>query len=67
VEKVRSLLLTRVLTSVVKKLLDAMGEEVARLMRTVGRSVAQRLSGIARGLGNNSAVRWAEEPALYDI
>ena len=61
VERVRSHLLAKVLTSVVKKLLDAMEGEAARLMRTVGRSLARRLSGIARGWGNRSAVRWAEE------
>lgn len=64
VERVRSHLLAKVLTSVVKKLLDATEGEVARLMRTVGRSLARRLSGIARGWGNKSAVRWTEEPGF---
>jgi len=64
VERVRSLLLAKVLTSVVEKLLDAMGGEAARLMRTVGRSIARGLSGIARGWGNKSAVGWAEEPGF---
>ncbi|MFQ6127105.1 MAG: hypothetical protein ACE5R6_21220 [Candidatus Heimdallarchaeota archaeon] len=64
VERVRSHLLAKVLTSVVKKLMDAMEGGVARLMRTVGRSLARRLSGIARAWGNKSAVRWAEEPGF---
>jgi len=64
VERVRSLLLEKVLISVVKKLLDAMEGEAARLMRTVGRSIARRLSGVARGWGNQSAAGWAEEPGF---
>lgn len=59
VEKVRSLVLARTLTGVVKKLLDAMESEVARLMRTVGRQLAQSLSEIAQGWGNKVARLWA--------
>jgi len=59
VEKVRSLVLARSLISVVEKLLEAMESEVTRLMRTVGRSLAQKLSEIAQGWGNKSARLWA--------
>ena len=59
VEKVRSLVLARSLISVVEKLLEAMESEVARLMRTVGCSLAQKLSEIALGWRNRSAHSWA--------
>lgn len=59
--KVRSFLLAKLLSRIVKKLLDALEGEVARLMRTVGRSLAQKLSEIAQGWGNRSAARWPED------
>jgi hypothetical protein len=61
VEKVRSLVLARSLISVVEKLLDAMESEVARLMRTVGRQLAQKLSEIVQGWGYASARLWAND------
>lgn len=59
VENVRSRVLARSLISVVEKLLDAMESEVTRLTRTVGRSLAQKLSEIGQGWGNKSARLWA--------
>jgi len=59
VDRVRSFLLAKMLFSIVKKLLDAMESEIVRLMREVGRPLAQKLSEIARGWGNRSAVHWA--------
>jgi hypothetical protein len=59
VEKVRSLVLARSLISVVKKLTNAMESEVTRLMRTVGRRLAQKLSEIAQEWGNKVACLWA--------
>jgi len=59
VEKVRSLVLAKSLTCVVEKLLNAMESEVTRLMRTVGRQLAQKLSQIAQRWGNKSARLWA--------
>ena len=61
VKKVRSLLLARVLASIVKKLLDAMESKVARLMRKVGWSLAQKLSRIAQKWGNKSAAQWTTD------
>ena len=61
VDRVRGFLLAKVLSSVVKKLLDAMEGDVSRLMKTVGHLLAQRLSRIAQGWGNKSAVGWAED------
>lgn len=62
VEKVRSLVLAKSLIGVVKKLMDAMESEVARLIRTVGRSLAQKLGEIAKSWGNRSACLWAVDP-----
>lgn len=61
VEKVRSLVLARSLISVVEKLLEAMESEVARLMRTVGCSLARKLSEVAQGWGNKAARLWATD------
>lgn len=58
--KVRSFLLARVLTSIIKKLLEAMESVVARLVRVIGRPLAEKLSQIARNWGNASAARWAK-------
>lgn len=63
-DRVRSFLLAKLLSRIVKKLLDALEGEVARLMRTVGKSLAQKLSGIAQGWGNRSAARWPEDPGF---
>jgi len=61
VERVRSLILAKLVSSAVKKLLEAMESEVVRIMRTVGSQLAQKLSRIAKSWGNESAVEWAEE------
>jgi len=64
VDRVRSLILAKLLNSAVKKLLEAMESEVVCMMRTVGRQLAQKLSKIAESWGNESAVGWAEEPGF---
>lgn len=61
VENVRSLVLARSLISVVEKLVDAMESEATRLMRTIGRQIAQELSEIAQGWGNKSARLWTND------
>lgn len=58
VKRVRSHLLAKVLTPIVKKLLEAMESKVAHMMREVGRNLAQKLSLIALKWGNQSAVHW---------
>ena len=62
VERVRSPLLAKVLTSILKRLLSAMESRVTRIMREVGRPLAQKLSRIAQKWGNKPAVQWAEAP-----
>jgi hypothetical protein len=64
VKRVRSFLLARVLSSIVRKLLDAMESRVVRLMREVGRGLAQKLSRIAQSWGNKSANKWAADPGF---
>ncbi len=59
--KVRSFLLAKLLFQIVEKLLEG---EVSRLMRTVGKPLAQKLSEIAQGWGNRSARRWSEDPGF---
>lgn len=61
VERVRSFLLAKVLTSILKKLLSAMESRVARIMREVGRPLAQKLSRIAQKWGNKPAVKWTDD------
>lgn len=62
--RIRSFLLARLIAGIVKKLLDALESEVAQLMRTVGRGLAQKLSGIAHGWGNRSAERWPQDSSF---
>ena len=59
--RIRSFLLARLISGIVKKLVDALESEVAQLMRVVGRSLAQKLSGIAQSWGNRSAERWPQD------
>lgn len=61
VKRVRSFLLAKVLTSILKKLLSAMESRVARIMREVGRPLAQKLSRIAQKWGNKPAVQWTDD------
>jgi len=61
VERVRSLLLAKVLTSILKKLLSAMESRVVRTIREVGRPLAKKLSRIAQKWGNKLAVQWADD------
>jgi hypothetical protein len=71
VEKVRSFFLARILSPIIKRLLEAMGGprdvmeavlgKVACHMMMEGRSLAQKISRIARDWGNKSAARWPDD------
>lgn len=61
VEKIRSHLLAKVLSQIVRTLLDKMEGEVSRLMRTVGRLLANKMSKIAQSWGNESATQWVDD------
>jgi len=64
VERVRSLLLAKVLGAIVRKLLDAMESRVARVIREVGSDLAEKLSRIAQSWGNKSAHHWKEDKSF---
>lgn len=57
---VRSHFLGKVLTSVIRKLLNAMESKVACFMREAGRPLAQKISRIAQNWGNASASQWVK-------
>ena len=61
VERVRSLLLAEVLTSILTKLLSAMESRVVRAIKEVGHPLAKKLSRIAQKWGNKAAVQWADD------
>ena len=61
VKRIRSSILAKVVTSIVKKLLDAMESKVARSMREVGHALAQKFSRIAQNWGNKSAHQWVTD------
>jgi len=61
VERVRSRLLQKVLSCIIKKLEEAMESQVLRLMHEVGDNLAQKLSQVAQEWGNKSAVQWAKD------
>jgi hypothetical protein len=59
--RVRSLVLKRLLSSILAKLEQAMTGRVQRLMREVGGVLALRLSQVAVSWGNRSAVSWSSD------
>ena len=69
-ERVRSFLLAKLLSRIVKKLLEAMGGmqamigKVAYKMKTDGLHLAQKLSQIAQSWGNKSAAKWPKDPGF---
>ena len=64
VKRIRSFILAKVVTSIVKKLLDAMESKIARLMKEAGQALAQKLSRIAKNWGNKSAHHWVADPGF---
>lgn len=61
VEKVCSFLLAKLVSRIVDKLCEAMESVVHRLMRTEGRSLAEKISRIGEAWGNMSAASWARD------
>jgi len=61
VEKVRSLKLESVISTIIDKLTNAMKNMLEKLTEDIGRPLAQKLSRIAWNWGNKSAVQWAED------
>jgi hypothetical protein len=64
VDNIRSAKLATIVTAMMNKLELAMESMVERTVRTVGRSLAQKVSRIALSWGNRSASQWAEDPCF---
>jgi hypothetical protein len=61
VHRIRSPLLAQVLEAIVVKLQAALESRVGRLVRSVGASMARRLSEIAQRWGHRSAAAWSHD------
>ena len=61
VEKVRSFLLAKIVSRIVGKLCEAMESRIFRLMRTEGRSLAEKIASIGEAWGNRAAKFWAND------
>jgi hypothetical protein len=61
VQRVHSFILARLVSRIVSKLCEAMESRILRLMRTEGRSVAEKLSKIGQAWGNRAAKSWAKD------
>ena len=61
VEEVRSFLLAKIVSRIVGKLCEAMESRIFRLMRTEGRSLAEKIARIGEAWGNRAAKSWAND------
>ena len=61
VQRVRSFILAKLVSRIVGKLCEALESRVFRLMKTKGRSLAERISKIAEVWGNRAAKFWAND------
>jgi 16S rRNA U516 pseudouridylate synthase RsuA-like enzyme len=61
VEKVRSFLLAKIVSRIVRKMWEAMESHIYRLIRTEGRRMAERLSEIAQSWGYRAAKSWVKD------
>lgn len=60
VEKIRSTTLTKIVTVILTKLNEVMESQIEKMVRTVGRSIAQKVSRIAQKWGNKSSATWSK-------
>ena len=67
VEKVRSFLLAKLVSQIIDKLCGAMESRIFRLMRTEGRSLAEKISRICQVLGNKSARFWVNDQGFIQF
>ena len=65
VDSIKSAKLAQVVTGIVSKLESALESIVDRLARSVGLSLAQKISSIAVSWGNRSAHAWAEDLTFF--
>jgi hypothetical protein len=61
VQRVRSFILAKLVSRIVCKLCEAMESRILRLMRTEGRSLAEKISKIGQAWGNRAAKFWAKD------
>jgi hypothetical protein len=61
VERVRSFVLAKLVSRIVCKLCEAMESRIFCLMRTEGRSLAEKISKIGQTWGNRAAKFWAKD------
>lgn len=61
VQRIRSFMLARLVSRIVDKLCEAMESRIFRLMKTEGRSLAEKTSKIAEAWGNRAAKFWAKD------
>jgi hypothetical protein len=61
VQRVQSFILAKLVSRIVSKLCEAMESRILRLMRTEGRTLAEKISKIAEGWGNRVARSWAKD------
>jgi hypothetical protein len=59
VDRIRSAKLVKVVTAIMEKLAQAMESAVKKMVRITGSALARKISGIAFGWGNRSALAWA--------
>ena len=61
VQRVHSFILAKLVSRIVSKLCEAMESRIFSLMRTEGRTLAEKLSKIAEAWGNRAAKSWAKD------
>ena len=61
VQRVRSFMLAKLVSQIVNKLCEAMESRIFCLMRTEGRSLAEKICKIAEAWGNRIAKLWAND------
>ena len=61
VDNIRSTKLAKVVTAILSKLQSTLESFADQKVRTIGRSLAEKMSAIAVGWGNHSARKWAGE------
>ena len=61
VQRVRSFMLAKLVSQIVDKLCRSMESRLCHLMRTEGRSMAEKLSRIGQSWGNRTAKSWSKD------
>ena len=61
VQRVHSFILAKLVSRIVDKLCEVMESRIFRLMRTEGRTLAEKISKIGQAWGNRAAKFWAKD------